>query len=188
MSQSEKAVVILNLLRDLWELKKYQYVGLQPLYSKHGKMTKEVVTNQFSCFFNGEFVDTSVGGNSSPLYDYSDDELIELLTELIQGSNRMHTNPGTETPRGDEGLEEASSYETFPTTRVDYINLGYLIAKYESLLVWRVELDSLPDGRWKLMWAGNGDDEETTIGTVPELIQLMREAIKELEPEELVFK
>jgi hypothetical protein len=71
----------------------------------------------------------------------------------------------------------------------DYINLGYLIAKYEALVVWIVELRPTPNGRWSLRWAGfegNIDGEETTEGTVEELIALMKVAIKEYDPEGVI--
>ena len=60
--------------------------------------------------------------------------------------------------------------------------LGYLIAKYEGLLTWRVELEPLPKNRWRMRWAGwkdNVNGEETTEGTTAELIDLLTRAIKE---------
>lgn len=80
----EKAVIILDLLKELWELKKHQFVGMQPLTDRSGNVTEELVTNQFPCFFNSEFVDTCVGGNLSPLYHYNDNELISVLRESIE--------------------------------------------------------------------------------------------------------
>jgi hypothetical protein len=75
-------------------------------------------------------------------------------------------------------------------TPADYINFGYIIAKYEAMLSRSVELTPLSDNRWRLVWGGwedNINGEETTMGTIGELTQLMKKATIELEPEGVVF-
>lgn len=158
---------ILTHMLTLWELKKEHYAGIHEVNLVGGKTKKELMVNAFANFFNCEIIDTSVGGNMSALFTCTDEELADDLKKQISV------------------LEKKTM-----TTPADYINLGYLIAKYEGLLTWRVELEPLPDNRWSLRWGGWNDNingEETTKGTAEELVQLMKKAIKELEPEGVVF-
>ena len=81
----DKVTTILDLLKDLWNIKKDQFIGLQPVEVEPGKTEEMEIDNQFANFFSSEFIDTSAGGNLSPLFDYSDDDLIVILQNLIKG-------------------------------------------------------------------------------------------------------
>lgn len=81
----DDVVIILDLLKDLWQQKRWKFTGPQLVTYGIGDVREELVDNKFSSFFSSEFVDTSVGGNLSPLYDFNDAELIELLKGLISG-------------------------------------------------------------------------------------------------------
>lgn len=81
----DDVIIILDLLKDLWQQKRNKFIGLHPVRYGANDVREELIDNQFSSFFNSEFVDGSVGGNLSPLYDFNDAELIELLKGLISG-------------------------------------------------------------------------------------------------------
>lgn len=68
----DKVPIILSFIEELWQKKKSEYED-------------KGLNNKFACFFGSEVVDTSVGGNLSPLYFCDDDDLIKFLQEAIRG-------------------------------------------------------------------------------------------------------
>ena len=76
---------ILDLLKELWNLKKDQFLGLQPIETERGKTEMMEIDNKFANFFSGEFIDTSVGGDLSRLDEYYDAEGNAILQNLSKG-------------------------------------------------------------------------------------------------------
>jgi hypothetical protein len=81
---TDKVTEILCLMKTLWDLTKEQYIGLQEIQHGGGKITQEELDNKFANFFSSHVVDTSVGGNLSPLFHWPDQDLIEELKEQIE--------------------------------------------------------------------------------------------------------
>jgi hypothetical protein len=80
--------IVADILQDmltLWHMKKDQYAGWQEVSVNYpGPETKkELMVNAFANFFNCEIIDTSVGGNLSELFAYTDEEMQELIVNKL---------------------------------------------------------------------------------------------------------